>query len=70
MPSIKYLAKFSDDDVYTMLYLYHLKGESLTNLQWRFSIGLDALEGFLEGCYRKECYESFRAVEQILECRG
>ena len=69
MPSSKYLAQFSDDDVYTMLYLYHLKGETVENLQWRFSIGKEALEGFLEGWYRKECYESFKAVEQILDCR-
>lgn len=69
MPSSKYLANFSDDDVYTMLYRYHLKGDSMEDLQCRFSIGEEALLGFLEGWYRKECYESFKVVEKMFQGR-
>ena len=69
MPANKYLAAFTDDDVYSMLYLYHLKGESLEALERRFSIGQAALLGFLEGRYRRECYKSFKVVEKILQGR-
>ncbi|ANU13017.1 hypothetical protein BBI08_03785 [Planococcus halocryophilus] len=61
------MAKFSDDDVYTMLYLYHLKGKSLEDLKCRFSIGQEALQGFLGGWHRKEYYKSFKVVEKILQ---
>lgn len=60
-------AGFSDDDVYTMLYLYHLKGVSLEFLKCRFSISQQELEGYLEGRYRSDCYESFKVVEQVLQ---
>ena len=66
MPSSKYLANFSDDDVYTMLYLYHNKGNSLETLERRFSIGREALRGFLEGRYRRECYDNYKVVEKML----
>ncbi len=61
-----YLAGFSDDDVYTMLYLYHIKGKSMDAVMRRFSIKKEVLEGFLEGRYRKECYDSFKVVERML----
>ncbi len=61
-----YLTGFSDDDVYTMLYLYHIKENSLDAVMRRFSINQEALEGFLEGRYRKECYDSFKVVEKML----
>lgn len=69
MPSTKYLAKFSDDDVYTMLYLYYCKGASFESLEQRFSIGKEALEGFLEGRYRHECYKNFKIVEKLVQDR-
>ena len=69
VPTNKYLARFTDEDVYSMLYLYHLKGESLEALERRFSIGQAALLGFLEGRYRRECYKSFKVVEKILQGR-
>jgi len=69
VPSSKYLANFRDDDVYTMLYLYHNKGNSLATLERRFSIEPEALLGILEGRYRKECYESFKSVEKMLQDR-
>lgn len=70
MASSKYLASFSDEDVYTMLYLYHLKGSTLESLKDRFSIGQEALEGFLDGRYRRECYKSFKIVENMLQSKA
>lgn len=69
MPSSKYLANFRDDDVYTMLYLYYSKGDSLETLENRFSIGKEALQGFLEGRYRRECYENYKVVEKMFQGR-
>lgn len=63
----KHLSRFSDDDVYTMLYLYHLKGVSLEALKRRFAISQRELEGYLEGRCRSDCYESFKVVEQVLQ---
>ena len=63
----KRLKGFSDDDVYTILYLYHLKGISKNALKCRFSISEENLEGLLEGRYRSACYESFKVVERELQ---
>lgn len=67
MPSSEYLAKFSDNDVYTMLYLYYNKEDSLETLERQFSIGREALLSLLEGRCRKECYDSFKAIEKMFQ---
>ncbi|MBT2583115.1 hypothetical protein [Planococcus sp. ISL-109] len=67
MTPSKYLANFRDEDVYTMLYLYHNKDSSLETIERRFSIGPEALLGFLEGRYRGECYDNYKGVEKMLQ---
>lgn len=69
MTSSRYLANFRDEDVYTMLYLYHYKGDTLETLEHRFSIGREALLGFLEGRYRRECYDNYKVVEKLFHGR-
>lgn len=65
MLSSKHLSEFRDEEVYTMLYLYHNKGTPLETLEDRFSIGQEELRGFLEGRYRRECYDNYKNIEKM-----
>lgn len=67
MSTIDPLSNFRDDDVYTMLYLYYSKGTSLEALAHQFSVGKDMLLGFVEGRYRRECYENYKAIEKLFQ---
>ncbi|MBT2583866.1 hypothetical protein [Planococcus sp. ISL-109] len=70
MVSSKYLANVRDEEVYTMLYLYHNKGNSLETLERQFSIEQEELLGFLEGRYRRECYDNYKAIEKMFQRRA
>lgn len=67
MLSNKHSADLRDDDIYTMLYLYHHKGASLENLEQRFSIKQEKLLDYLEGRRRRECYENYKNVEKRIQ---
>ncbi|MGM0898198.1 MAG: hypothetical protein ACQEV0_09865 [Bacillota bacterium] len=69
MLSSKHLSEFRDEEVYTMLYLYHNKGIPLETLEHRFSIGQEELLGFLEGRCRRECYDNYKTIEKMFQGR-
>ncbi|MEZ0481002.1 hypothetical protein [Planococcus sp. SSTMD024] len=60
------LIKFSEEDIYHILYLAKVKGFSVDELSQRFCISIESLNDLISGQVRRDCYEKFTQIEKYL----